>query len=102
MSTSAPCASRVSWTSTGRARALISWSLPLPSGYSTTSTSVISPSTTLIRTCTGPQRVCATSPVTESDDEPLDEDAEDPEVPPPIGAALDDSALADPDEMDVW
>src|SRR3954454_11884068 len=64
MSIPAFWASRVSWIRTGRARALICWSLPLLSGYSTTGTSVIVPSATVSSTCTGPQRVEGVSRVT--------------------------------------
>src|SRR3954452_18320205 len=108
MSMPSPWASRVSWTRIGRARALISWSLPLPFGYSTTETSVIVPPDTLSWTCTGPQRVEASSPVTvvpvpEADDEP-EEDVpsvddvpsveEVPPVPLATGATAEDSAPA--------
>src|SRR4051812_15137997 len=64
MSIESFCASRVSWIRTGSARALICWSLPLLFGYSTTETSVIEPFATVSSTCTGPQRVEASSPVT--------------------------------------
>src|SRR4051812_34648532 len=67
MSMSALCALSVSWTRIGNARALISWSLPLLSGYCTTETFVIEPSATVIWTCTGPHRVSAAVPVTVPD-----------------------------------
>src|SRR3569833_3842629 len=77
MSMFAFCASRVSWISTGSARALISWSLPLPLGYWTTETSVSEPLATVSSTWTGPQRVEATEPVTVLDvaDVPVPDDA---------------------------
>src|SRR6185437_9426334 len=61
-SMSALCASRVALVSSGSAYALISRSRPLPSGYAGTDTSTIRPPTTVIVTCTGPQRVRATEP----------------------------------------
>src|SRR4051794_8295651 len=64
MSMSALCADRVSCFRVGRASALISSSLWLPSGYCGTSTAVIFPSATVIETWTGPQRVWTTAPVT--------------------------------------
>src|SRR3954462_13074719 len=67
MSMDALCAFSVSWMRMGSARALISWSLPLLSGYSTTETFVIDPSATVIWTCTGPQRVSGAVPVTVRD-----------------------------------
>src|SRR3954447_14814762 len=111
MSIEAFCASRVSWTRTGSARALICWSLPLLSGYSTTETSVIVPSATVSSTCTGPQRVEAVSPVTvvepvvavPEDDVP-DEVLSD-EVPalPVTGATAEDwPPAAAWDDVDVW
>jgi hypothetical protein len=48
----------------GRAWLLISWSRPLPFGYWTTETFVIFFAATVSCTCTGPQRVSATAPVT--------------------------------------
>src|SRR3954451_4409080 len=67
MSMEALCAFSVSWMRIGSARALISWSFPLPFGYCTTATSVIEPSATVIWTCTGPHRVSAAVPVTVPD-----------------------------------
>src|SRR4051794_8030118 len=113
MSMFAFCASRVSWISTGSARALICWSLPLPFGYSTTETSVIVPSATVSSTCTGPQRVDASSPVTvldaaavpDEDEAVPDEDAV-PEVasePLCTGASAEDCPPAAAwDDVDVW
>src|SRR4051812_22120528 len=79
MSMFALCASRVSWTSIGRACSLISRSRWLPLGDTGTSTLVIVPSVTVIATCTGPQRVSAESPVyvfvpDDADDDDPDED----------------------------
>ena len=54
MSMSALWASRVSELSTGTARELISWSLPLLHGTWVTSASVIFPFFTVILTCTSP------------------------------------------------
>src|SRR4051812_33012723 len=71
MSMPALCAFSVSWMRIGSARALISWSLPLLSGYCRTETSVIDPSATVIWTCTGPHRVSATVPVTVPEDAEL-------------------------------
>src|SRR4051812_5326390 len=124
MSIFAFCASRVSWISTGSARALICWSLPLLSGYSTTETSVIVPFATVSSTCTGPQRVEASSPVTvddavevpvpESDDVESDEvesdDVEPDDAPvepvselPWTGATTEESAVAVAwDDVEVW
>src|SRR4051812_8676198 len=67
MSMFALCAFSVSWMRIGSACALISWSLPLLSGYCTTETFVIDPPATVISTCTGPHRVSATVPVTVPD-----------------------------------
>src|SRR6185295_2474883 len=64
MSMFALCADSVSCVRTGNASALICWSLPLPLGYCGTSTAVILPLATVSATCTGPQRVWATEPVT--------------------------------------
>src|ERR1700712_5558750 len=64
MSIFADCALRVSFTRIGSACALISWSLPLLFGYSTTVTAVTFPPETVICTWTGPQRVSAAVPVT--------------------------------------
>src|SRR3954449_7811391 len=105
MSMSALCASRVSCTRIGIARALICWSLPFPEGYSTTVTSVIVPPSTVSRTCTGPQRVLAEVPVTvAADAELLRPAAADPEVVPEAAGA--DSELVTPvpdcDDVDVW
>src|SRR3954447_15467595 len=111
MSILALCASSVSCTRIGSARALICRSLPLLSGYSTTETSVTVPSATVTWTCTGPQRVSTASPVTvveEPPDEappeevPLDEVPPD-EVPPCTGETTEESAVAEAvDEVDVW
>src|SRR5689334_16760777 len=119
MSMLALCAFRVSWMRIGRARALISWSLPLLFGYCTTATSVIDPFATVIWTCTGPQRVSATVPVTVPDvaevvglaalEEPaeLDEPAE----PEPLAVVLPEygvlaellpPAAAASDDVEVW
>src|SRR3954469_11969167 len=104
MSISAFCASRVSWISTGSARALICWSLPLLAGYSTTETSVIEPLATVSWTWTGPQRVSAASPVTvlEAVDVPLPEPVEvesDDELGAALDDALDDGADDAPDDV---
>src|SRR6476646_831101 len=64
MSIWALCASSVSWIRIGSAWELISWSRPLPFGYWTTATFVIFLLEMVSCTCTGPQRVCATVPVT--------------------------------------
>src|SRR4051812_38964027 len=101
MSMSALWALSVSWMRTGSARALISWSLPLLSGYCTTETFVTEPSATVIWTCTGPQRVSAAVPVTVpdvaellgpaalEDVELLDElEPVDESVPPAVGAVV--------------
>src|SRR6476469_7948355 len=64
MSIEALWLSSVSWIRIGRAWALISWSRPLPFGYWTTETFVIFFAATVSCTCTGPQRVSATAPVT--------------------------------------
>src|SRR6478672_5269308 len=64
MSMVALWADRVSSTSWGRARLLISTSLPLPDGYCTTSTAAICPPAVVTCTCTGPHWVWTTSPVT--------------------------------------
>src|SRR4051795_2128109 len=110
MSMFAFCASRVSWISTGSARALICWSLPLPLGYWTTETSVIVPFATVSSTWTGPQRVEASSPVTVLDalavpDDAVPEDAV-PEVasePLCTGATAEDCPPAAAwDDVDVW
>src|SRR3954452_1699106 len=102
MSIVAFCASRVSWISTGSARTLICWSLPLPLGYWTTETSVIEPSATVNSTWTGPQRVAAVSPVTVLD--PVDADG--PEVASGVlctGATAEDwPPAAAWDDVDVW
>src|SRR3954447_15105754 len=81
MSMFALCASRVSWTSVGRACSLISRSRWLPLGDTGTSTLVILPSVTVIATCTGPQRVSAESPVYVfvPDDDPDDDPDEEPD-----------------------
>src|SRR4051812_25247583 len=112
MSMFAFCASRVSWISTGSARALISWSRPLPLGYWTTETSVIEPLATVSSTCTGPQRVEATEPVTvlaavdvPDDDVPLDDvpDEVPDDVLPCTGATAEDEPPAAAwDDVDVW
>src|SRR5690242_6589667 len=127
MSMLAFCASRVSWISTGSARALISWSLPLPLGYCSTETSVIVPSATVSSTWTGPQRVDAVSPVTVAEpvvdvpdddvpDDAVPEDAVPDEVlsevvpdvvpvpaPPVTGATAEDCPPAAAcDDVDVW
>src|SRR5690348_16874134 len=124
MSMFAFCASRVSRISTGSARALICWSLPLLSGYWTTETSVIDPLATVSSTWTGPQRVEATEPVTvldavdvpevapdvgpdavESDDDEVPDDVPEllPEVLPCTGATAEDCPPAAAcDEVDVW
>src|SRR4051794_13430227 len=84
MSMSALCAFSVSWMRIGSACALISWSLPLLSGYCTTETFVIDPPATVISTCTGPHRVSAAVPVTV------------PDVAEPVGLA----APAEPEPVD--
>src|SRR4051812_18675493 len=125
MSMSALCASSVSCTRIGSARALICRSLPFSVGYSTTETSVMVPSATVTCTCTGPQRVSAESPVTvvvpdELPDVPEDDvvpsvgavdvpaavlpdEVSPEEVPPCTGATTEESAVAEAvDEVDVW
>src|SRR3954453_15873503 len=120
MSILALCASSVSCTRIGSARALICGSLPLLSGYSTTETSVSVPSATVTWTCTGPQRVSGASPGTVAvPDEPPDAPVADvapssgavvvpaaafpDEVPPCTGETTDEPAVAEAcDEVDVW
>src|SRR5947209_20383540 len=120
MSIFADWALRVSFTRMGSASALISWSRPLLFGYSTTWTAVTFPPATVSSTWTGPQRVCATLPVTvvvadelalEEDGAAADEDVplvpldEVPAVLPATGAsaeALPPAVAAALDEVDVW
>src|SRR6185312_13661821 len=100
MSMDALWAEIVSSISTGRARALICWSLPFSFGYCTTDTSVIRPSATVICTWTGPHRVCATGPVTvlaalAAPVVLLDEDADVPPDPvPPVTSPFDGAVAA--------
>src|SRR3954453_2904747 len=101
MSMPALCASSVSCTRIGSARALICRSLPLLSGYSTTETSVSAPFATVTWTCTGPQRGSAASPVTVVEAEVAEEDgavvepaASSPEVPPCTGETTEEPAGA--------
>src|SRR3954452_3296171 len=86
MSIFADWALRVSLTRMGSASALISWSLPLLSGYSTTLTAVTFPPETVICTWTGPQRVLAAVRVT---------------VVVPAELAPDDDGAVDVPEDDV-
>src|ERR1700712_2785100 len=113
MSIFADCALRVSFTRIGSACALISWSLPLLFGYSTTVTAVTFPPETVICTWTGPQRVSAAVPVTvvlpELAVPVLDEDgaAAVPEVDdvPVSGAsaeALPPAAAVALEDVEVW
>src|SRR4051794_34859280 len=93
-------ASRVSWTSTGSARALICWSLPLLSGYSTTETSGIVPLDTVSWTWTGPQRVEASAPVTVAD--AVEVPVAEPVEVEPVGVEPDDDEPDDaPEELPV-
>src|SRR5262245_61577452 len=61
---SALCADRVSRRRIGSAYELISWSRPVPVGYSSAVTSAIRPCSMRTCTCTGPQTVLATEPLT--------------------------------------
>ena len=58
---------------------------------------MILPADTVIRTCTGPQRVCTTEPVYVAVDELLPDDVEPSDVPPVLepvdGAALGATAV---------
>src|SRR5947209_1241900 len=58
------CASSTSWRSCGTAYELICPSSRLPLGTSSVVTSTIFPPEIRTCTCTGPQRVCATVPLT--------------------------------------
>src|SRR3712207_4046774 len=102
MSTSALWASSVSCTSCGTAWALICRSRPFSVGYSTTSTSVMTPSATVTCTCTGPQRVSTDGPVTVT--APLVSVVL-PVVPPsvvlPTGAACTTVRAGGADDVDV-
>src|SRR3954451_19235695 len=84
MSMSALFADTASCARTGRALELISWSRPLPSGYSTAVTELIFPFASDTRTCTGPHRVSTASPVTvllPAPEVPDEVEAEESELP---------------------